>query len=282
MSKAVQQRHHKYHAEAHVLNGTFHLPLSREIPEQAYVSLPAHGGYLAQNSGEFSVENVLSFRSAYTQVGGNRDVKKGHGWSTLVTSVIEGLNILEVVTADRIVAQIGTEFPLEGYVPSVTFLATRYENLRICGNPVSVELDLDLIGPKPENDVHYNADPGFIARVCAHHERMRRCSGVPQEIAARYNRLPTAEENRESIECSLVKNISGEIPGCFYGNVIDVPNFGKVELANVSLKQSMADPKAGLPPSTTIELTMLQLNMGCVIAGKSAVGSGKTNGQSYP
>ncbi len=58
---------------------------------------------------------------AYTQVAGNRSTKSGQGWTTLTTSVIEGLNVLDVVTADRVVGQTITEHPLEGYVPSDQF-----------------------------------------------------------------------------------------------------------------------------------------------------------------
>ena len=41
------------------------------------------------------------------------------GWlrSTLVTSVVEGLNILEIVKAERIVAQISVEYPADGGFP---------------------------------------------------------------------------------------------------------------------------------------------------------------------
>ncbi len=281
MSEGMK-RHHKYHAEASVFSGTLELPFSQKVTPQAYVSLPEEGGYFSQRTCEFRVENAVSYKAAYTQVSGNMDTKPGHGWATLVTSVVEGLNILDVLTADRIVAQIGTEFPLDGYVPSVTFIGTRYDNLRICGEPVTVELDINMLGQKPPNDVHYNADPGFIGRVCAQYEQLRSHSDAPEEIATRYNRLPTVQENRESVKCSLVKSAGGKIPGRICGHWIDVPNFGKVELATVSVVQSCFDTPTKAPRQTLIELNMLDLQMGCIGSGKGSFGSGKTNGQTYP
>ena len=62
-------------------------------------------------------------------------MKPGHGWATLTTVVVDDLNVLEVLTADRVVGQIITDYPLEGYVPAVSFLGTRFDNLRIAGHP---------------------------------------------------------------------------------------------------------------------------------------------------
>lgn len=276
------KRHHHYHAEASVFAGTLELPFSQHVSPQAYVSLPKHGGYFSQRTCEFRVENVMSYKAAYTQVSGNRDPKPDHGWATLVTSVVEDLNILDILTADRIVAQIGTEFPLDGYVPSVTFIGTRYDNLRICGEPLVVEIDLDLLGPKPANDGHYNVEAGFIDRVCAQYDHLRTHPEAPKEIAARYNQLPAVKENLELVKCSLVKSVTGKFPGRLYGHWIDIPNFGKVELATVSVQQACFDTPTNAPRQTTVELNMLDLQMGCIGSGTGKAGTGKTNGSTYP
>jgi len=57
--------------------------------------------------------------------------------------------VLDVLTADRVVGQIITEHPLVGYVPIISFLGTRFENLRIAGHPVELDLDLNILGDKP-------------------------------------------------------------------------------------------------------------------------------------
>src|ERR1035437_9466457 len=119
---------HRYHAEATVLAGKLHRPISFEIEPQAYAKLPENGGYLSQRTPAYHLEGVISFKSAYTQVAGSPDIKPGHGVGTLSPSVVEGLNVLDVVTADRVVGQVATEHPLDGFVPHVTFLGTHFEN----------------------------------------------------------------------------------------------------------------------------------------------------------
>src|SRR5260221_9555423 len=108
---ATEGRTHTFHAEASVLEAQLRRPLQQEVLPQAYVKLPFHGGYLSERAENYRLEGVISFESAYTQVAGNPSPKPGHGWVTLATSAIEGLNILDVVTPDRLGAQISTEHP---------------------------------------------------------------------------------------------------------------------------------------------------------------------------
>src|SRR5215469_11907277 len=104
----VNGRTHNYHAEATILSGHLQLPLVQKIEPQAHSQLKVEGGYLSERAKEFRIESVLSFRSGYTHVAGNRSLKPDEGWTTLTTTVIEGLNVLDVVTADRVVGQIIT------------------------------------------------------------------------------------------------------------------------------------------------------------------------------
>ena len=55
---------------------------------------------------------------------------------------MEGINLLEVVTADKIVAQISTKHPKIGNVPSVSFVGSQFVNLRINGELIVPVLDL--------------------------------------------------------------------------------------------------------------------------------------------
>jgi hypothetical protein len=273
-------RKHFYHAEAAALAGHLSLPLVQEIKPQTYVKLHEQGGYLSQRADDYRLEGVISFRSAYTQVAGNRDEKPGHGWSTLTTSVVEDLNVLDVVTADRVVAQVSTDHPLVGYVPAVTFLGTRFDNLRIAGHPVKLDLDLNILGSKPENDAPYTSDAGFLQRVTSQYNRIRGQQNLPDDVRERYNQDPSSAENQGSIECSLVNQAQGSFKGQPFGHVIDVPDFGRIYLATLRLEQS--DVEKGIPKKTLIKLTMIELKMGCVAAGRASIGSGVTNGSSYP
>jgi len=281
MSEAIE-RVHLYHAEAAILEGHMRLPLAQKIKPQAYVKLPEEGGYFAQRAADYGLEAVISFRSAYTQVAGNPDDKPGHGWSTLVTSVVEELNILDVVTADRVVGQIATEHPLIGYVPHVTFLGTRFENLRIAGHPVKLDLDLNLLGPKPENDAPYSKASSFIDRVTNQHKRARTHPSLLLELINRYTGLQSMPEDPQSIECSLVNQSDGSFPGQCFGHLIEIPNFGTIILAALRLEQSDYQGKTGIPKQTLIDLTMIELRMGCIASGSVKVAQMRLNGMSHP
>lgn len=272
------KRRHRYHAEAVSLEGHLRLPIAQQIHPHNHVKLSEEGGYLNAHSDNFRLGAVISYRSAYTHVGGNLDDKPGHGWNTLATSVLEGLNVMDVVTADRIVSQISTDHPPEGYVPTVTFLGTRFENLRIAGHPVNLDFDPHILGPKPPNDAPYNKDRDFLDRVTQQYERIRSQKNLPPEIAGRYNQLPSNSSNRESIECSLVHQAEGSYPGRSFGHVIDVPHFGKIHLATLRLDHSDPDPKTGIPRKTLISLSMIRMEMGCTGSGSTSGGNTKTNG----
>jgi hypothetical protein len=280
-------RTHTYHAEASILEGHLELPLVQAIKPQAYAKLPERGGYLSQRAEDYRLESVISFRSAHTQVAGNRDPKPGHGWATLTTTVIEGLNVLDVLTADRVVGQIITEHPLVGYVPIISFLGTRFENLRIAGHPVELDLNLGILGAKPDKDGPYTGDPGVLERVGSQYKAIRESSDLPPELHERYNQLASSLNSSkagaaEAVECSLVNRASGGYPGKSFGHVIHVPHFGTITLAKVSLHHGEFDKSTGVPKLTTTRLTMVDLKLGCAIAGGMGVGVGSTNGGSHP
>lgn len=281
MPEQGEGRVHYYNAEATILNGHLRLPLVRQIRSQAHVQLAPEGGYLSERSENYRLEGAISFRSAYTQVAGNRGTKPGHGWATLSTTAIEGLNVLDVLTADRVVRQIITEHPLEGYVPSISFLGTRFENLRIAGHPVKLDFDLNVLGAKPASDGAYAQDSGVVSRVKGQFARLMG-SEVPEELRERYNRLHSSLGAPEALECSLVNQAAGDYPGRSYGHVIEVPDFGKIILGRVTVSHEEFKPGTGTPKKTTVRLTMIDLQMGCAIEGGAGIGDGSSNGTSEP
>jgi hypothetical protein len=274
------ERTHLYHSEAFVLQAQLKLPFAQQLAAQTHSRLNPEGGYVSQNSENFRLGGVFSFRSSHTQVAGNRDDKPDHGWNTLATCVVEGLNVMEVLTADRIVTQVSMDHPLKGYVPRVTFLGTRFENLRIAGYPLDIDIDVNLLGAKPEADAPYTSDSAFMGKVSAQYERIRATQNLPADIRKRYNQLPSSSANRESIECSVVNQVKGSYPGRSFGHVIEVPDFGKIHLGVLQLEQS--DFVKGIPKKTTVTLDMIRLEMGCIVSGKATIGGGKTNGQTIP
>jgi hypothetical protein len=265
-------RIHYYHGDASALGGHLKTPLAQTIPVQAPLSLPAVGGYASSRTEKFQVEGILSVKAAYSQVSGDVS-EKTQGFTTLVTSVVEGLNVLDIVTADRIVAQISTEHPAIGHNPKVSFLGTRFENLRIGGKDVQPVLDLNLCDQGAAGD-HYPDKPcvkddRFLAKVRGHYGKMSQVENASDWIKANYKWTEDEADGRCSVLCSLVTDLGGDFPGkC--GHVLDVRGFGRVLLAEL-----MVD-------CNSYHLTMLRLELGCPTEGKVSASAVKANGRSFP
>jgi hypothetical protein len=176
---------HIYYAEANVLSADLKQPLKEKIPPRVQVKLPSNGRYQFKKGSSFRFEGIISYHSAYSQVAGHPS-SKSDGSATLATAVVEGLNVLDVVTADRVVAQISTVHPVfgTGQVPSVTFLGTRFENLRIGGHKIKVTRKLDILGAKPAGDKSYFEDPGVQSRVSLQYDKVATAEGHPELAAA--------------------------------------------------------------------------------------------------
>lgn len=183
-------------------------------------------------------------------VAGTRSSKVGYGWVTLATAVVTGLNIHDVVTSDLVFAQVSTEHPLEGYVPSVTFLGTRFENLRIAGRAIEPVFDLGVCGPKPEGDKHYLQDSEFMGRVSQQHKRISNLPGLPDSVRQDYHES-AAVGQAGKVECSLVTGVEHTLPGTSFGHIVEVPGFGKVSLAKLTVDRAfhlnMVHVDAGSP-----------------------------------
>ena len=295
------EREHEYHAEAKALHGELHRPFKQVITPQALAQLHPSGGYLDQDGEAFGAERAIAYSSAYTHVSGSLETKPNGGWCTLATSVVVNLNILEVVTADRIVGQIFTEHPLDGYVPRISFLATRFENLRIAGHKVKLGWDLDMLGGKPDGDNAYSRHPALLKHLRDHAQRICGYTGLPSAALERYNQVPkrvlasvetdicengeikksTTTKETETIECSLVTSSGGNYPGQSCGHVIHIPDFGDIYLATVKVTHEDFNTN-GIPLKTTVDLKMIEAKLGCAATGMVNASCCVTNGNPKP
>jgi hypothetical protein len=276
-------RQHNYHAEAKILEGNLTLPLVQKVYPVGHTQhVGLEPGYKSIHSQDHRIEGVISIASSHSQVAGNPSTKPEGGWSTISTTVIEGLNILEVITADRVVGQIITEHPAEGYVPKISFLGTRFENLRIAGRPLELDLDLDVLGAKPKGDKGYTKDSGVVGKVSSQYKRILGSKQVPDEVAEHFKQLSAKLGKGDDLEGSLINQVSGTFPGLSFGHVIHIPMIGTVTLAKLSVVHEDPHAKTGSPKKTTVKLTMLECKFGCAIDGVMALSEPGTNGGTIP
>jgi hypothetical protein len=142
MSKC--SRHHSqyfYHASAYGLAGEIERPSRHTIPTQAASVLASSGGRGYQRIDDFHFDGILSFKSAYAQVGGSFD-ECHNRHTSYATAVIEGLNILDVVTADRVVSRLAIYSGEVKKDDEATYDITgsHFVNLKVAGHKIDVKL----------------------------------------------------------------------------------------------------------------------------------------------
>ena len=245
--------YHIYDAEANVLSGKLQRPIQQEIEPQSPLHLQdRRGGHFTRVTEDFSLEGFISYKRGETRVSGSLGVKTP-GWVTLSTSILEGLNVFDVITADRVVSQVSTRHTYENgsenaHVPDVTFLGTHFKNLALNGIAVKPILDLSICskrpsgekpGQKPDDkpranvaDVPYVTDLAFLTAARKQVETILKCDALPVTVREEYDsRLTTIEalsspakvgepcSEAKHVTCSLVesiqiKDINGtKIPG---------------------------------------------------------------------
>jgi hypothetical protein len=281
MMEPAIKRVHYYHAETSALGGHIERPVDHMIAVQAPLSLPPTGGYASARTEGFQLQGILSYKSAYSQVAGSVSLKDG-GWTTLSTVAIEGVNVHDILTVDRVVTQISTQHPREGYEPKVTFIGTRFDNLRVAGQPLEVPLNLDLCGRGdgyPKQSCF--EDERFLAAAGEQYRRMadEKClpawmkdRQIPDWVRARYTWDNSEAKRREKgfVLCSLVKEVRGEFPGKTFGNVLEIPEFGKVFLAELIVDHN------------SFRLIAIRLELGCASHGTVSFGAAGIEGRTYP
>jgi hypothetical protein len=275
-----------FRAESFLLDGYLKHPLQLNLQKQGLVRILGRASHAYRITEGFSADGLISFESGRTRASGSYSQ---HGRVTLATAVVNGLNVFDVVTADHIVAQQSTQLPEPGFEASLTFLGTRFENFRICGLPVQVELDLDLFGPRPDRHRSYFEDKNFLKRVEQQVSRLAELRDLPDVLRRQYDsqlsnirefRYGMYERSRSSssrsLKCSLVKSIEPiPIPGVTtIGNAIVIPDFGVVSLAEVEVGGTLID----ILEVTHFSLTMIKIRMGSVGEGDLTIANTKLDG----
>jgi hypothetical protein len=235
--------------------GQFTSPFADIIPVQAPGALPDIGGVAHTRVDQFDYKGLISFGAAHTRVTGvrNEDEK---AFNVLATSSVEKLNILDQVTADRIVARIAIRYE-DGQPARFFSVGSYFENLRIGGCAIDVEMDGAL--------VCNNGFGNLVAAAKSEDMRQRLLYLLPD------GNFPAGQQ---LMMLTLAKNIrfdgrspNGDKPYC---TSVYVPNFGRIYLAELTVT----------PVSASI--TMLRAELGCSYTGSHSVAMADGQGQHYP
>ncbi|MDQ2900087.1 MAG: hypothetical protein M3Y07_09835 [Acidobacteriota bacterium] len=184
-----------YQANAVGFSGHIRRPFDELIQAQASSALPSSGGFHRSRVRDFCLEGLVRFDSAETIVTGSASAD-GNSFDTLSSAVVENLNILDQIKADRVVAHITSHYVRDRRYPVITALGSRFEGLRIAGQPVDVDL-------------------------C----RSEHCQVPEEEEEGRERRDPPVRLT------SLVTDLPEICGTAVLGNQITIPHFGKIYVA---------------------------------------------------
>jgi hypothetical protein len=263
-----------YKADAFGFGGILNRPYHQAIETQASVVLSATGGRGHQRLDNVDINGIVSARLIECEVAGSYD-KLQNGYASSATVSIEGLNVLNTLTADRIVARLACFQDEAAEEPAISAKGSHFENLRIAGDAASVDLDTEVFYQYSTFSAVEDAYKSGKLRQYVHGSSLE---AYPYD----HPRLRDLHEQNLSIRqslalpgwFSLVRKVEGVIPETRnYGSVIYVPSFGIIHLAELlihrhSRRLSMMRIELGSPVEG-------HLVFACAEAGTTDPGEGR-------
>jgi hypothetical protein len=272
VQKQTNSKRYIFQGDAIGASGQLYHPFHDIISVQAASALSADGGFSTARVDGFRYKEIFSFASAYTQITGSEP--HTGVFESLSLSVVEKLNILGVITCDRVVARVTTKYPGdrgEGAAPPPeTCIVPRgsyFEGLRI-GNEFFESVEISDYLCQPE----YACWSGLLKALESNEKR-----ALLQSLS-----LPAPGPNGKPAPLLY----EGKAPGMLGFGIalrkpkneselgeplrIEVPQFGTVHLGEFFC----------YPDSR--QLTMLRVELGCPVGGGLSVAIGGGGGTPYP
>jgi hypothetical protein len=275
-----------YHANGFALGGRITQPLEQEINSHAATALSIVGGLASAKADSYRLKDLISYRSAHTYISGIQNNDTRH--STVVNTVVEDLNILDVITADSVIGRLSSTHE-DGQPAKIIPLGSTFQNLKIAGKPVEVDLFDNLFAHHSTHSSlvdHFlgkcnSSDPcaGFTPPTQLRYEWGHPVANMPATLQERLLAppIPGWQQSGSHLYCSLVRSVreaspSGAVnaPPVPYAHAIKIPDVGRLYLGELTSSED------------TKRLTMMRLELGSPVVGSLAVAGLETNGKWYP
>jgi hypothetical protein len=264
MQSFRQNRFYSFRADANALGGFLEEPLRKIMPTLAPVSLPAVGGFATARSEAFNLDEIVSCSSAYSRVSGTEHADGSI--SILTTTVVEDLNLLEVVTATRIVAQVSISIPAGSSELQISLTGSRFEGLRLAGRLCHPTLNSELIPPgglpltwQDVQRVGQSQAKDLIAIFKARGDK------DAEQWAQKRHGWMTANPPLPAVGgqllCSLVDGVDGKD-----GHIVEIPGFGRIFLGELRVSYD------------SVQLVAIRAELGCPVKGKVVICGGGGGG----
>jgi hypothetical protein len=275
-----------YHANGFALGGRITQPLEQEINSHAATALSIVGGLASAKADSYRLKDLISYRSAHTYISGIQNNDTRH--STVVNTVVEDLNILDVITADAVIGRLSSTHE-DGQPAKIILLGSTFQNLKIAGKPVEVDLFDNLFAQHSTHSSlvdHFHGkcksgDPctGFQPPSQLRYEWGHPVAPMPDALKERLLAppIPGWQQSGAHLYCNLVRSVreagpSGAVntPPIPYSHAIKIPDVGRLYLGELTSSED------------TKRLTMMRLELGSPVVGSLAVAGLETNGKWFP
>jgi len=263
--------HYAYQASAYGLAGETERPVKHSVSAQAACTLSHGGGRGTHETGKFCLNPFFYYDASYCEVNGSFDDCHNYH-TTSAHSVVEGLNIADIVTADRVVSnmviyspthkEIAGEQGFEEDEHSFDITGSYFENLRIAGYKIDIQLATHKFH---HNDTYSKFQETYLGPDGAEllpwgkldekklddlkkeekkYHALKGTSnraekwGVPTTATAK-KKQPAATPTRPTgglYLCSAAGNLEEKLKGTelkVFGGIILVPKFGVIRLAQM-------------------------------------------------
>jgi hypothetical protein len=267
MQSFHQNRSYSFRVDANALGGFLEEPLPKIIPTVAPVSLPPVGGFATARSEGFNLDEIVSCSCAYTRVSGT--VHRADGSvSMLTTAVVEDLNILEVVTAERIVAQVSISIPRGSNEFQISLAGSGFEGLRLSGRDNRPTLNSELNPPGSGHELplawqDIERAGRSQAKQLINSFKARGDKDAEQWAQKRHGWMTPdpLPGNGRHLLCSLVDGFVGEESNGACGHIVEIPGFGRIILGELYVSRD------------SVQLVAIRAELGCPVAGSVSVAS---------
>ena len=261
-----------YHAHGVGLGGHIMRPFCDVIEAQGATALPIVGGYASSHIDGYRFRDILSVRSVRIHAVGTEGPKGS--FNTSVSVRVEGLNILDVITADSLTARLSSLHEPNKPQPRITAVGSDFGDLRIGGKPIKVVVDHDLFSKErthadfkdcvTRKETRETRSQQFLWGQHDPHPKSYGGAAPPWQD-------PGWPESKGLVLCSLVKSVDAKDAGCeSQGYTIHIPMVGTLFLGEVIVSEYAR------------RLTMVRLEMGSPVEGRLEAASGEVDGATYP
>lgn len=289
---------YRFQASASSVSGQLKRPSQITVSDLKAVELSEKGGHHSKRLSKYHEDGLVSFEEAYLEVGGSYD--KDHKRQTsYALTIIDGLNVAGMLTADRVVSRMMVYSPAKDrsgkHIGEHTFDITGsyFDNLKIAGIKIDLKLDtfkfheLNSYTSFTQAYASKQADNCFLFNKLGSQDRAKQ-----NELIAQYSALKeasriiqqwqkhTQKAANGSYLCSAASHLKfedytgplkSELEG--YGAVICIPKFGVIRLAEVQITRDASR-------RDTRTLTMFRVDM--CSTGHGTTTGGTTEGGPVP